>query len=806
MKYIKLLLLLLTAVLTAACEADKTPSFQKGNPYSKEFYGIKGAVKYALYNNYKNGYVEKSIRLDFSTEGVLTKKKVFESGDSIVLSYSYDPQNNIQHISGAPITFYKNQFTKGMLTKEWLYTDKTRKTGYTLRYKVNGETLIKKENVLPSGAGVTTTYIYTTQGIIQEKTKMLNDGSYTVNIYDDENHLTSIAHYNSRNRILYTEDITTEYDEYDNLVKYSAKKDGKVNTYYKVVYKYYTDDELKSAQQQTKSAITSNKSFDAYEHTEVAAPNAWLLATIIFLSLAFLFIYLYIGKNKGLFKNFGGHVEEDGRRKMWMYNSLPYIKMGFIFGSMIAAFLSSIVILLLFGGAVWLLFWAVKLILWATIIGGWLLLAGGIIATFGKKRLGILAAIVGGIIMVNQNTLQKWGEQFAVWGNKFMDNVDALDWAISVFANYGPTMLMIVAIPMVCFLALAVLLIIVSYLLRIYEHVALKIYNVNRPCPVCGNTHDFAYMIGREEYPIPLHPGLYGVLHQTNHDTGMRLPTMLLNGKAKLPRKCLKCGEIINRKEENVYGTDIHIGIVGTRSSGKSYMLFSGLELLQQEFGNALQQIDTDNNQVEIFVQRIHNKEGIQTADKNRYKAIQFRLTRKHRPIPYHLFWYDVAGEKFNARSNSSQEALKFYTNVKTIVFVIDPTMTDTEQVTPSKAFAEWLKAHGNPTEKYEAEGTLGRLKEIITQQAGRKTKDIDLLIVCTKKDLGYLENSNYPYTLDDNMVKKFICEEIGLSNLINSTSDFKSVGYATVSAIDKERKDLHQLFLRILKQRGITS
>ena len=412
---------------------------------------------------------------------------------------------------------------------------------------------------------------------------------------------------------------------------------------------------------------------------------------------------------------------------------------------------------------------------------------------------------IGGIIVAFQDTLKGWGELFVAWGSEFLDNVNAIDWTISIYENYGTTILAIALTPLVCFLLLAIILIVISTLLRLYEFASMKIYNVHRPCPFCGNTHDFKYMIDGEEWSIPLHPGLYGILHQTNHDTGVRVPTMLMNGKAKLTRKCPNCERLVNEGHDKTYGTDIHIGIVGARSSGKSYMLYSGLEMLSQHFGDDFEQTDSDsNNKLADVTKRIHNGDGIQTAVKNRYKAIQFKLKRKWRPVPYHLFFYDVAGEKFNASTNKSQAALEFYNKVKTVVFIIDPTMTDIDKVVPSDAFTEWFKKHGNQSEKYDTEGTLSELKNILTQQVGRKTKDIDIIITCTKKDLGYLENSNYTYDLDENMIKKFISEELGLANVINSVSDFKSVSYAAVSATAEDRSALEELFLNILKQRGI--
>ena len=203
-----------------------------------------------------------------------------------------------------------------------------------------------------------------------------------------------------------------------------------------------------------------------------------------------------------------------------------------------------------------------------------------------------------------------------------MDNVNALDWTLSIFHTYGRLILLVIAAPIACFLLLALALILFSYVLRLIEFAAIKAYNVHRPCPVCGNKKDFSYIVEGKVYPIELKPGVYGIFHQTNHHTHVRVPTMLVNGKAKLTRKCQHCQQFTNLSHDKSCGTDLHIGIVGERSSGKSYLLYRGLELLSQRFGKAFQQIDVDGNQKwEMMALRIHQGEGIQTAVKNRYKA-----------------------------------------------------------------------------------------------------------------------------------------------------------------------------------------
>lgn len=802
MKHFKIFLILLTALLAIACESEKAPSFLKGNPYGKEFAGLSGPVKYVVYSTYHKKQVVQAIRNDYSTEGVLVKSKTFEKGDSIVYHYIYDPSNNIQDISGTDITDYKAQYQKGTLVKEWLFSDKKKKNGITNRYRIKGETLIKKVNDIRTGAGTTYTYLYNSRGIILTKQIMVNDGSYSQYHYDEDDHLTSIGYYTPKGKLKYEESITSKYDNYNNCTLYVARRNGKIVEHVKISYKYYTEDELKNSTQQAESAITNISVIRNAISSEPTPPSDGLMTAIILISIAFWALYLcYAQKHWNLFRNLGGKVGSNGMRRMWMYNAEPYVKMGTLLTSVIAAFLSAIILLLLCGGVIWVIFWGINLFIWGIIIVGWILLIGGIIALLFRFVHALIAIIVGGIIVIFSGTLKEWGEMIVDWGTNFLDHVNAVDWTISILQAYGETALLIIVIPLALFLAIALLCIVVSLILRTFEFIAIKIYNVNRPCPICGNKQAFVYMVDGKEYPLALHPGLYGVFYQTNHHTGTRVPTMLLNGKSKLTRKCPHCGQLINTSHDEAYGTDIHIGIVGDRSCGKSYMLYSGLELLSKTFGKDLVQIDADrNNDMNVILQRIHHKDGIQTAVKNRYKAIQFRLTRKFRPMPYQLFFYDVAGENFNVNADKSPSALEFYSNVKTILFVIDPTLLDIQKAYPSTAFAQWHKLHGNPNEQYDLEATISTLKNII-EQVGRKTKDIDIIITCSKKDLGYLQNSNYPYEADEMMIQKFIKEELGLFNLDNAINNwFKSVGYSAVSAIDENSPSLKTLFLKIVK------
>lgn len=534
-------------------------------------------------------------------------------------------------------------------------------------------------------------------------------------------------------------------------------------------------------------------------------PSSALIWVIAGLSFLFLIVYLVTEQKKiGLFSNFCGEPDIDGLKKMWMYQSEPYTKMFILFLTIAASFLSAVLTLLITGGAVWALFWIVRIIFMIIIVAGWIMLVAGFFGSLVGKRMGCCGFILGIIIIYFQTDLDAWGKTFVSWGRATLNTLNVVDWTVSIFTTYGRSMLIITAAPLVCFLSLALLLITVSYSLRLVELLAMKYYRVHRPCPFCGSKDGFTYMINGTEYLTPLHPGVYGILHQTNHETGVTVPTMLMNGKGLLTRRCDSCGSIINKDHDYAVGTDIHIGFVGERSSGKSYLLYSGLERLQKRFFDDLEQVDDDKStHIATIIERIHRKEGIQTLVKNRYKAIQLTLKRKMRLMPYHLFFYDVAGEMFNVHSTKNQSAMDFYNNVTSIVFIIDPSMVDVSKVMPMDAFTQWHKQHAGG-EQYDPEATIETLKKIL-EEHGRQTQDISLHIVCSKKDMGYFESIQLSSSPVGEEVKAFVEQGLGLYNMVNFIdASFRAVDYHAVSVDDTDSLD--ELFLSLLKQNDINT
>ena len=180
-------------------------------------------------------------------------------------------------------------------------------------------------------------------------------------------------------------------------------------------------------------------------------------------------------------------------------------------------------------------------------------------------------------------------------------------------------------------------------------------------------------------------------------------------------------------------------------------------------------------------------------------------LRRKYHPFPYHLFFYDVAGEKFNVKSVSGTSAMDFYKNVRSIVFVIDPTMVDVSRLSPSGRFMDWLTDKGMMSvEKYDIESTLAALVRILSM-VGRKPNDIDVTLAFSKSDLGYLADLGFGDDPSADMLRAFMRSDMGLYNADNTITDsFKSVDYVSFSAVDADKTHLCSVFLNVLRQRGV--
>lgn len=605
-----------------------------------------------------------------------------------------------------------------------------------------------------------------------------------------------------------------KYDDNGNWIERVGKVKGKFQGAEKRQFQYFTEDEVLAADAPAVSddvGISSNLVEYLGSIKDRIELQSWeyrggtvLLVIVLLLTLTGMIWALVRMTKKPFFRR---HVLSNGMSRLWMYDPSRYLNVLSYFGIALGCFIGSILIIALVGGIAWLIAWIIKILFIIIIWVGIILAVVGALGALAKSE--VAAALIPGIIILCfQNTLERWGEAIVDWSFSFLQRVNMIGWGFNFCVNLWDVILLIFLTPIALFLLVALIIIIFNSILNGIECVVTRIYSIRRPCPSCGSTQTPEYIVGGKVHPVKLHPGTYGVFTQRSPETGQLIPTMLLNGKGKLQRKCPHCGTIINADTKRTFGTDVHIGFVGPRSSGKSYLLYSGLSCLVKSHQGTIQQVDADQDtRIEGKKQRIDARQGIQTNVANKYRAVQLMVSSKLRPVPYHVFFYDVAGEKFNAASSSYKTAMDFYKNVQSIVFVIDPSMIDYTGIPASEKIKNWAnRSSVNQGETYRIDNAYSVLKDIL-ESVGRKSKKIDFTFVCTKADMGYFEADGVVRRgITEQGIEQFVRNSLGLGNLINSAkASFDNVRFFEISVIDGDTSKLKQLFEYLMKQRGVS-
>lgn len=638
--------------------------------------------------------------------------------------------------------------------------------------------------------------------------------------YDQYGFAKSVSIYdNASGKSLRAITAVYKYDEHNNWTERTQKEKGKVVQTDKRVLIYYTPEEIAAAANPVvKGQGTGDGFFAAIGGYFSGLIDRLELQSMLYdggtVLLIFLLLMTIAGMTVALVKmiknpQFKRHRQANGMQRLWMYDSSPYLNVLTYFGIALGCFIASILIIALVGGVLWLLAWILKILVWIIIVVGWILAIGGGLAIWGGEYgYGIIALILGIIILSARDTLKDWGQSAVNWSFDFLQRVNMIGWGFNFFVNLWDGILLVFLIPIFLFLLVAAIIILFNSMLNGLEWIVTRIYSIRRPCPSCGSTKTPDYLVAGKVHPVKLHPGTYGVFAQISPVTEKRIPTMLLNGKGKLDRKCPDCGTIIHADAQKTYGTDVHIGFVGHRSSGKSYLLYSGLSSLLKAHPDKVQQIDAEQDtKIASKKSRIDARQGIQTNDANRYRAVQLMVDTKYRPVPYHVFFYDVAGEKFNASSSSYKTAMDFYRNVQSIVFVIDPSMIDYTGIPASEKVKNWAHKLGViARETYRVDNSFSVLKDIL-ESVGRKSKKIDFSFVCTKSDMGYFEAEGIARKgITEQGIESFMRTGLGLANLVNSAkASFDSVHFFEISVTEGNTDRLDRLFEFLLKQRGVS-
>lgn len=839
--------LVLLSTLLSACSSDEYEAPKAFySPFRAEFSGAlmnTKEIRSASYNG--AGTLMNIYSTGFLPNGDLLYQTKYNSKGGIDSTlYSYTPDGQLMTVHGKDFTFSDIQYNSdNQLVKlamsdpkthelmeywEWEYdngvpsvmyrTDKDNNRFFRINYNYDS-------NYIPS---IRTTIDLRVGPLPQRVETFDNMGDGRIvseDFYDEKGNLTSKKNYSYTDNE-FVDDYTFTYTV--NITNEKGKKIGRneitvVQYEYDACDEYFDCDEFgneiePSAARVDISSIplpeegsnfASNyfnklKYRIAVNNATSSSPNNGLLWAVGIIGLLCGIGLWFLFLNFGWFRSITGSSSK--LKKLWMFKSTPYIEACVYTLLIVLAFLAAILILMIFGGVVYGVLWIVKLLIIILVIVGWIALIGGALALFfGKDPVGCLPLVLGGLIVYWGDGMKAWATSLVDWGFEFMNKLALYTWTKNLFANYWDVMLLVFLTPIAVFASIAFLIILMVFLLQGFEWVVMKIYGINRPCPVCGSKDEKEYYADRmHKHPVRLRPGVYGVFSHTEPETGERMPTMLLNGKGRLLRKCPNCGNFINSDEEHAYGTERHIGFVGNRSSGKSYLTYSVLDDILTEYGSEARQIDAARDtDIKANVARVKRDDGIQTDVRDSYRAVQVVIQQKMRPVPYHLFFYDVAGEKFNQKSSASKTAMDFYRNVNEIVFIIDPTTLDLAHAMCSDKMEEWLKTHAS-SEHYSIDGTFSTLRSIL-ESVGRNPRTINFMFVLAKADMGYIEHCGFRPDMDEETIKRFIQSQLGLSNIVNAAGGtFKKVEFAVASVKPSFAAQLKALTNRLLKNVGI--
>lgn len=535
-------------------------------------------------------------------------------------------------------------------------------------------------------------------------------------------------------------------------------------------------------------------------------PGTTLSVIMLLAGIALVGWTLYtLEREHHIFSQFTGITGPNGLKRMWMFSHKPYMSVLAVSGTLAGGFVAVCLAVILLGIAVFLLFLLIKFLLVALVWIGYAALIGGALALFGGLRgesgeaagVGCGGVIIGGPIVLFADTLDSWGDSFAQWGHNVLDNLNFFDWLWNIVSGCWELVSVIALAPLAVFLVIALAVILADVVAMAVEWAVMRYYRVHQRCPQCGG-NDYDYIVQGKTYPVALRPGVYGIFH---HDfEGVKVPTMMLNGKGALARQCRHCNHRVGMTgEKQVFGTDLHTGFVGAPSTGKSWLIYGALHRLLERAGKRGRQVDiTSATDIKRMHRLMESGGSFQTVASQYTRAVQVMIDRPDSRVPWHLYWWDVAGENFDRALQPTE--MDFYRHVSSIVFVIDPLLVDYGAEQPSVKLAAWLKQHSHrPVTSLD--DTLTHLTNIL-ERYGRRLADIHITVVLVKADKGYIDQvTGTPYTrATGDQLRSFVVSHMRQRNLVtNLDNEFASVSFMAVSVADDTTVDDDRLINHLL-------
>lgn len=521
---------------------------------------------------------------------------------------------------------------------------------------------------------------------------------------------------------------------------------------------------------------------------------------VILFALAFYFLRrLFVKTNGNLF----GGPDTNGMTRVFFCRKEPYVNIFtaslYLLGAVIGAF----VIMLVIGVLLFLLFIAMSYIcrsFVATLAATWILYVLFCVLPKPSKiiKMGcVIVPILLSTIAISQiDNLVVFADSCYKSGVNLLSSFNITDFFINSVWQYLLLGIKIALTPLLIFLLISFAWVTFAYALRIFDWATTQIYNVKNPCPYCQEKSEPAVYLSRKNIktdsqgalsndmrfyalPIALRPGVYGLFHVKHPITGERMSTLLMNGRTKHPRRCHRCGQFISSEA----GTNKHVAMIGWPGSGKSTLCITMLAELLRSNTNIKLGEDVDSD-IKSSILQVRNL-GCMTNDifpqktrEGRLPSIRINIPRTGRP-DYALYLDDVAGESFDTNKENG-ESLNFLYNTTSLIFVIDP--FSTQFTTPGTKMRKWLKLHKGSINAYnKAEDLFMSVRTYI--HAIDRLNEMTINFVLVKADTGYLDDINI---YDEDAIKDFIVNELGLDNVINS-NEFKEQHFYAVTTMSKD-------------------
>lgn len=497
-----------------------------------------------------------------------------------------------------------------------------------------------------------------------------------------------------------------------------------------------------------------------------------------------------------------------GMRRILFFNRNPYeffLKIALAF---IVAFIITILLFLILGGLTWLLCWIGRVLLvalyWIIVVGGF----GGagilvLSAIFGDGDGGerILFFVIAGVLLAiaipvsdARESMYYAGHVMVDWGNQVFGVFNVFHLSLYVIKMYWFTALLIALAPLVIFLGMASVFLLFAGILILVENMVMKRYNVEHPCPTCGRHSEPAvYLSHGIPLPVALHPGVWGLFNITHPVTGEKMPTLFLNGKDRLERRCCSCDNLISAK----VGAEKHVAFVGVAKSGKSTLLYRVVsEMLRKKIGNETvcaftDDLGVDETEAKSFINSIQDGSRMEyfpgKTSEDRHKSLQLLVNNPKSLLPYRLYINDVAGEMFSTVGNKLGDA-PFLLNTEVIVMVVDPFTLKTTGLEMSPRMKDWYARHSKDISEVDAkqdmkEATNTLINMLKHYRKVKEASEIALMFTFVKTDTGYLEGVDVN---DEEALRQFAIQDLGLANVMHDLSTFfNDISFHAISAAE---------------------